>query len=261
MREFLLFPIVRHNPHQPIEGIEAQERAGADETVTAELLAADDAFKQECLLAFLNLAEGADGRQRIADQSSKDGNDRVRLRQFRERFEGRRIEQGSLRIVRDCMVDLSLPSRLNRAGASLTSARTPSQCPLSSPRGNPLSNSSDGEPIMATATAPRKVAPPKVKDRQMLIGGKWVNAASGKTFATQNPATGQTICNVAEGDKADIDLAVKAARKALESGPWPKMSASERGRLLHKLADAIESRIDELAALETLDNGKPLRDS
>ena len=114
---------------------------------------------------------------------------------------------------------------------------------------------------MATATAPRKMAPPKVKDRQMLIGGKWVNAVSGKTFATQNPATGETICNVAEGDKADIDLAVKAARKAMESGPWSRMSAADRGRLLNKLADAIESRKEELAALETLDNGKPLRDS
>lgn len=118
----------------------------------------------------------------------------------------------------------------------------------------------------ATAKAPRKVAsskvaPPKVKDRQMLIGGKWVNSVSGKTFATQNPATGETICNVAEGDKADIDLAVKAARKAFESGPWPQMTAADRGRLLYKLADAIESRKEELAALETLDNGKPLRDS
>jgi aldehyde dehydrogenase (NAD+) len=116
---------------------------------------------------------------------------------------------------------------------------------------------------MATATAPaaRKMAPPKVKDRQMLIGGKWVNAASGKTFATQNPATGETICNVAEGDKADIDMAVKAARKAVESGPWSRMSAAERGRLLNKLADSIEAHMQELAALETLDNGKPLRDS
>ncbi len=119
----------------------------------------------------------------------------------------------------------------------------------------------------ATKSAPRKTQPssktqpPKVKDRQMLIGGKWVNAASGKTFTTINPATGETICNVAEGDKADIDLAVKAARKAFESGPWSQMSAAERGRLLHKLADAIESRKEELAALETLDNGKPLRDS
>jgi aldehyde dehydrogenase (NAD+) len=116
---------------------------------------------------------------------------------------------------------------------------------------------------MATATAPqaRKVQPPKVKDQPMLIGGKWVDSQSGKTFPTVNPATGETICQVAEGDKADIDQAVKAARKAFESGPWPKMSAAERGRFLYKLADAIEKNIDDLAALESLDNGKPLRDA
>src|SRR5262245_34550681 len=114
----------------------------------------------------------------------------------------------------------------------------------------------------ATAAAPaRKAQQPKVKDQQMFIGGKWVDSASGKTFETINPATGEVICNVAEGDKADIDKAVKAARKAFESGPWPKMPASERGRLLNKLADAIEKNIEELAALETLDNGKPLRDA
>src|SRR6516165_6633744 len=107
---------------------------------------------------------------------------------------------------------------------------------------------------MATATAtkqPRKVKPPKVKDQPMLIGGKWVDSQSGKTFETVNPATGEVICRVAEGDKADIDLAVKAARKAFESGPWPKMTSSQRGRLMHRLADAIENNLDELAALET----------
>src|SRR3954451_4684287 len=114
----------------------------------------------------------------------------------------------------------------------------------------------------ATATAPaKKIQPPKVKDQPMFIGGKWVDSQSGKTFPTVNPATGQTICQVAEGDKADVDLAVKAARKAFESGPWSKMSASERGRLLFKLADAIEQNQEELASLETLDNGKPYRDS
>ncbi len=113
---------------------------------------------------------------------------------------------------------------------------------------------------MATAAAPqqaKKPAPPKVKDQPMLIGGKWVDSQSGKTFETVNPATGEVVCRVAEGDKADVDLAVKAARKAFESGPWPKMNASDRGRLLNKLADAIEANIDELAALESLDNGKP----
>jgi aldehyde dehydrogenase (NAD+) len=95
----------------------------------------------------------------------------------------------------------------------------------------------------------------------MLIDGKWVNSASGKTFETINPATGDTICQVAEGDKADVDLAVKAARRAFESDAWGRMSATERGRLLYKLADAIEANTQELAALETLDNGKPIRDS
>src|SRR5438067_12135743 len=110
----------------------------------------------------------------------------------------------------------------------------------------------------ATATKARKAQPPKVKDQPLFIGGKWQDSVSGKTFATVNPATGQTICQVAEGDKADIDLAVKSARKTFEDGPWPKMSASERGRLLNKLADLIEQNQEELAALESLDNGKPV---
>jgi aldehyde dehydrogenase (NAD+) len=113
---------------------------------------------------------------------------------------------------------------------------------------------------MATATAPKAktAAKPKVKDRPLLIGGKWVDAASGKTFPTLDPATGETICNVAEGDAADVDLAVKAARKAFETGPWPEMAAAERGRILNKLADLVEQNADELAALESLDNGKPV---
>jgi aldehyde dehydrogenase (NAD+) len=115
---------------------------------------------------------------------------------------------------------------------------------------------------MTTATKKtRAVKPPKVKDQPMLIGGKWVDSVSGKTFPTINPATGEKICEVAEGDKADVDLAVRAARMAFEQGAWPKMTASQRGRLLHKLADLIEQHAEELAALESLDNGKPYRDS
>jgi aldehyde dehydrogenase (NAD+) len=122
------------------------------------------------------------------------------------------------------------------------------------------------EKSMATATPTqekaRAVKPPKVKTQQpMFIGGKWVDSASGKTFPTINPATGETICHVAEGDKADIDLAVKAARKAFEDGPWPRTNASDRGRLLNKLADLVEKNQEELAALESLDNGKPYRDA
>src|SRR4030081_407139 len=115
---------------------------------------------------------------------------------------------------------------------------------------------------MATATSPRSrpaVHQPRIKYRQLFIDGKWLDSASGKTFATLNPATGQTICQVAEGDKADIDLAVKAARKAFEDGPWPRLSGADRGRLLIKLADLIEANKEELAALESLDNGKPYR--
>jgi phenylacetaldehyde dehydrogenase len=93
----------------------------------------------------------------------------------------------------------------------------------------------------------------------MLINGKWVEALSGKTFPTYNPATGEVLARVAEGDKADIDLAVKAARAAFETGPWSKLTASERGRLIWKIADLIEENLEEFAELETLDNGKPLK--
>jgi phenylacetaldehyde dehydrogenase len=85
-----------------------------------------------------------------------------------------------------------------------------------------------------------------------------VEAVSGKTFETYNPATGEVLAHVAEGDRADIDHAVKAARRAFESGPWPDMSPSQRGRLLWKLADLLEKHLEEFAELETLDNGKPL---
>jgi len=95
---------------------------------------------------------------------------------------------------------------------------------------------------------------------QLFIDGQWVDAESGKTFTTPNPATGQTLAEVAEGDKADIDKAVQAARRAYE-GKWSKMSARDRGRLLYKLAQLIEENSKELAALETADNGKPIRES
>jgi phenylacetaldehyde dehydrogenase len=92
----------------------------------------------------------------------------------------------------------------------------------------------------------------------MFIDGKWVAAASGKTFSTPNPATGEQLATIAEGDREDIDRAVKAARKAFESGPWRKMTSSERGRLVWKLADLLEQNTEEFALLESLDNGKPL---
>ncbi len=96
------------------------------------------------------------------------------------------------------------------------------------------------------------------KPRKMLINGKWVNSISGKTFPTYNPATGEILAQVAEGDREDIELAVKAARKAFDQGPWRRLTASERGRLIWKLADLLEAHTEEFAYLESLDNGKPL---
>src|SRR5688500_18101440 len=98
------------------------------------------------------------------------------------------------------------------------------------------------------------------RNYQLFIDGKWVDAESGKTFTTPNPATGATLAEVAEGDKADIDKAVAAARTALE-GKWSKVSARDRGRMMYKLAQLIESRIGDLAALETADNGKPIKET
>src|SRR5690348_3497280 len=115
---------------------------------------------------------------------------------------------------------------------------------------------------MATTANPAqidsKVAEFLSTPKQMLIGGKWVNSVSGKTFETLDPATGEFLARVAEGDKADVDRAVKAARGAFESGPWPKMSPAERARLLWKISELMEAHKEELAELETLDNGKPI---
>jgi acyl-CoA reductase-like NAD-dependent aldehyde dehydrogenase len=99
--------------------------------------------------------------------------------------------------------------------------------------------------------------PPK----QLLIGGKWVPAKSGKTFETINPANEEALGLVAEGDKADVDEAVIAARKAFETGKWPSMGPHQRSRYLFAIADLIEAHGDELAELITLDNGKPITES
>jgi aldehyde dehydrogenase (NAD+) len=113
---------------------------------------------------------------------------------------------------------------------------------------------------MATATKSHRQTRRSFQTK-MLIDGKWRDSASGKTFGTYNPATEELIAEVAEGDAADIDLAVKAARKAFDSGPWRKTDARDRGILMNKLADLIEKNIDDLAELETLDNGKPISES
>jgi aldehyde dehydrogenase (NAD+) len=114
------------------------------------------------------------------------------------------------------------------------------------------------------SSAPSRAVTPsqvEVKQTKMLINGVWQNAVSGKTFETLNPATGEVIAKVAEGDKADVDKAVAAARHAFEKGPWRRMNARERGKILYRLADLVEKNLEELAKLESLDNGKPLADS
>jgi len=103
---------------------------------------------------------------------------------------------------------------------------------------------------MATVTEPRRQTKRSLQTK-LLIDGQWRDSVSGKTFETVNPATEEVIAQVAEGDAADIDLAVKAARKAFDSGPWRKMDARDRGRLMNRLADLIEENIDELAELES----------
>ena len=116
---------------------------------------------------------------------------------------------------------------------------------------------------MATAvSAPsidNNVASFVARKHKLLINGKWVDSASGKTFPSYNPATGEVLSEVAAGNKEDIDRAVKAARAAFESGPWSRMSLSDRGRAIWRLGDLIEKHAEEFAQLESLDNGKPLK--
>jgi phenylacetaldehyde dehydrogenase len=96
------------------------------------------------------------------------------------------------------------------------------------------------------------------KPRKMMINGQWVDSISGKTFPTYDPATGKVLAQVAEGAAEDIGVAVSAARRAFDQGPWRRLTSSERGRLMWKLADLLEQNLEEFAQLESLDNGKPL---
>ena len=93
------------------------------------------------------------------------------------------------------------------------------------------------------------------------MNGSFVESASGKTFNTPNPATGETLAVVSEAGREDIHKAVVAARMAFDEGPWSRMSTAERSRLMYKLADLMEEHKEELAQLETLDNGKPIRET
>jgi aldehyde dehydrogenase (NAD+) len=99
-----------------------------------------------------------------------------------------------------------------------------------------------------------------IEDR-LHIDGEWCDAASGSTFTSVNPATGEPLAEVAEGGEADVDRAVAAARRAFEGAEWSGMSVRARARVLHRMAELIDERADELARLETLDNGKPLREA
>jgi aldehyde dehydrogenase (NAD+) len=113
---------------------------------------------------------------------------------------------------------------------------------------------------MASVTEAPAATQVPITATQILIDNKWVESVSGKRFPTINPATGEKICDVAEADEADVNLAVKAARKAFDSrSPWRRMSAAERGKLLNRLADLVEKHADDLARLEALDNGKPYK--
>ena len=103
-----------------------------------------------------------------------------------------------------------------------------------------------------TVTVDRTVEEFTAAPRKLFINGQWTDAASGKTFATPNPATGETLANVAEGDAEDIDRAVRAAREAFENGPWGHMTPSDRGRLIWKIGDLILEHADELAQLESV---------
>ncbi|HKD88447.1 MAG TPA: aldehyde dehydrogenase family protein [Streptosporangiaceae bacterium] len=108
-----------------------------------------------------------------------------------------------------------------------------------------------------TVTLDRNVEAFIGSPRQMFINGQWADAASGRTFETPNPATGETLARVAEGDAEDINRAVRAARAAFDIGPWSRTTPSERGRIIWRIGDLILQHVDELAQLESLDNGKP----
>ncbi len=114
---------------------------------------------------------------------------------------------------------------------------------------------------MKTLKQPQLKLSIKLPKTKLWIDGNWMDASSGKTFPVLNPATEDLISKVSEGDSADIDAAVKAARKAFETGPWPKMRAQERAAILFKMARLIREDVDELARLETIDSGKPIKHS
>src|SRR6478609_2031145 len=110
-------------------------------------------------------------------------------------------------------------------------------------------------------TAARPAARPAIRQTRLMINNEWVDAADGGAFDTFNPATGEVIAQVAHATAQDVDSAVRVARKAVEAGPWSRMDAADRGRLMFRLADRIEKESPDLAALESLNCGKTIGDS
>ncbi|MEA2630353.1 MAG: aldehyde dehydrogenase [Chloroflexota bacterium] len=110
-------------------------------------------------------------------------------------------------------------------------------------------------------TVEKRPATPTIRQTRLLIDNQWVDPVEGGEFDTYNPATGEVIAEVAEGTAADVDKAVKAARRALEKGPWGTMDAADRGNLMFELADLVERDSQSLAALESLNSGKTINDA
>src|ERR1700683_4707457 len=123
--------------------------------------------------------------------------------------------------------------------------------------GGCLHRAAKGDDHFMTVTLDRHVEAFIGSPRQLFINGQWVDGASGKTFETPNPATGETLARIAEGDAEELKRAVRAARQAVEEGPWSRMTPSDRGRIIWRIGDLILEHTDELAQLESLDNGKP----
>src|ERR1043166_5036032 len=141
-----------------------------------------------------------------------------------------------------------VPPRQTSPSRSVKSGRT-AKCSVS---GNGHGNGKGSSPAVSS-----KVSAWLAKPQHNLIGGKWVPSASGKSFEVFNPADGSVIAHVPDSDREDINRAVAAARRAFESGPWRTMTPSDRGKLVWRIGDIILQNADELAELESLDNGKP----
>ncbi|KAG0465239.1 hypothetical protein HPP92_019403 [Vanilla planifolia] len=151
----------------------------------------------------------------------------------------------------------TMAAAVRRTASSILSvARLSSSSPLL--QGGLLGVTSKNHRLSTAAALEEPITPPvKVSHTKLLINGQFVDSASGRTFPTLDPRTGEVIDHVAEGDAEDVHRAVGAARKAFDEGPWPRMTAYERSRILYRFADLIEKHNDEIAALETWDNGKP----